>query len=423
MGILDWIKGSKRARAKRRDIQPEQVIEPPVDRKRDDELERVRKELERQKEANRFHERKLREMEAKFEVAQSRFVELMEKQSRSIERLLENKPQPPINVGKPIVMEEVLPEKGTPRKDLPDEDMDRGDILKDKTFDNFVVDDSNRFAYLAAEAAATGIGRRYNPLFVYGPPGVGKTHLLHALANKMVENKPGLKVMYSSTEIYTDEIIAAIERDDLKSFRKRYHDLDVLLIDDVQTLSGKETTQMEFFHLFNHLYNSSRQIVLCSDRPPMEIKELESRLKSRFEGGLIIDINLPTFEGRRQILYNLSVRNGLSLSSEVMDYMAYYLDSNIRELEGGFNRVTAYASLMKEPITISLVRKVLEGVLLGKAGNLSERPPMLDIPPSEMEEGETVMISRPKARLADQELEKETDLLEKELLNEIRRST
>ncbi|MDG6224367.1 MAG: DnaA/Hda family protein [Candidatus Thermoplasmatota archaeon] len=425
MGILDWIKGSKRAKAKRHDTEPKQVLASKIERKRADEIERVRKELERQREANRLQERKLKEMEARFSEAQSRFVELMEKQSKSIEMLLEVRTDEPTSVTLDQFEEAKMPPHNGnvgPEDGPSEEDVDRGDILKDKTFDNFVVDDSNRFAYLAAEAAATGIGRKYNPLFVYGPPGVGKTHLLHALANKMLENKPDLKVMYSSTEVYTDEIIAAIERDDLKSFRKRYHDLDVLLIDDVQTLSGKETTQMEFFHLFNHLYNAGKQIVLCSDRPPMDIKELESRLKSRFEGGLIIDINIPTFEGRRQILYNLSMRNGLSLSTEVMDYMAYYLDSNIRELEGGFNRVTAYASLMKEPITISLVRKVLEGVLLGKPGSMTEKKHVMEIPSSELEDVPPGLIVKNKVRPVDHELEKETDLLEKELLKELKLS-
>lgn len=291
-------------------------------------------------------------------------------------------------------------------------------ILKDKTFSNFVVDDSNRFPYLASEAVASGTGRRYNPLFIFGPVGVGKTHLLQAIANKMLEREPGLRVLYTSTEKLTDELIRVLEAGDIGVFRNRYEEMDVLLIDDIQLLSGKEKTQTEFFHMFNHLYNSQKQIVLCSDRPPSEIQELETRLRSRFEGGLIIDIKVPTFEGRKQILVNLAQKEGFSISVEVLDYLAFYLDSNVRELQGGFNRVTAFASLMKEPITVNLVMRVLDNVVREKGLGIKEQRnahlPKVEFPHDDEER---------RTAQSELELEQEADRLEIELLQEIRKSS
>jgi chromosomal replication initiator protein DnaA len=291
-------------------------------------------------------------------------------------------------------------------------------VLKDKTFSNFVVDDSNRFPYLAAEAVASGTGRRYNPLFIFGPVGVGKTHLLQAIANRMLEREPGLRVLYTSTEKLTDELIRVLEAGDIGVFRNRYEEMDVLLIDDIQLLSGKEKTQTEFFHMFNHLYNSQKQIVLCSDRPPSEIQELETRLRSRFEGGLIIDIKVPTFEGRKQILVNLAQKEGFSISVEVLDYLAFYLDSNVRELQGGFNRVTAFSSLMKEPITVNLVMRVLDSIIHEKGQSLKEQRnahlPKVEFPHDDEER---------RTAQSELELEQEADRLEMELLQEIRKSS
>jgi chromosomal replication initiator protein len=292
-------------------------------------------------------------------------------------------------------------------------------LIEEKTFENFVVDDSNRFPYLAAEAVATGEGRRYNPLFLYGPVGVGKSHLLQAIANKMKEQDPDLNIVYSSTEKFTDVLINYLSIDNIQDFRKLYRDIDVILMDDIQMLSGREATQKEFFHMFNHLYNSSKQIVLCSDRPPSDIIELETRLRSRFEGGLIIDIQVPTFEGRRQILLNLSHRDGFSISSEVLDYLAFYLDTSVRELEGGFNRVTAYASLMKEPITVNLVRKVLEGIL--------QKREILRKDETELKEEhkryseKATENDHSSSPYEDLDLEEETDMIEKELLFELKK--
>ncbi|MCU0799093.1 MAG: DnaA/Hda family protein [Candidatus Thermoplasmatota archaeon] len=304
----------------------------------------------------------------------------------------------------------LVPPAGTDRLSAP--------ILKDKTLSNFVVDDSNRFPFLAAEAVASGTGRRYNPLFIFGPVGVGKTHLLQAIANRMLEREPGLRVLYTSTEKLTDELIRVLEAGDIGVFRNRYDEMDVLLIDDIQLLSGKEKTQTEFFHMFNHLYNSQKQIVLCSDRPPSEIQELETRLRSRFEGGLIIDIKVPTFEGRKQILVNLAQKEGFSISVEVLDYLAFYLDSNVRELQGGFNRVTAFASLMKEPITVNLVMKVLDSLIQKKEVGIREQR-NAPLPKVEFPHDEDMR----RTAQSELELEQEADRLEIELLQEIRKSS
>ncbi|MGA1848671.1 MAG: chromosomal replication initiator protein DnaA [Thermoplasmatota archaeon] len=420
MGFLDWLirgrGGPKRGADKKG---PKEV---PPSKEDKEEILLVMKELQDEKVRNIEQEKKLKEMERRFSEIQEHWVQLLERQQMTIEQMIrekgkkktEKKPTPPATP--PPVPVEKAKESGNGKRAR---DTFSTSVLPDKKFDNFVVDDANRFPYLAAEAVATGVGKRYNPLFIYGPVGVGKTHLLHAISNRMLEVDPRKILVYSSTEKFTDELLKALENDDLDGFRSKYREIDVLLIDDIQMLSGRETTQKEFFHMFNHLYNSGKQIVLCSDRPPSEIKELESRLRSRFEGGLIIDISVPTFEGRRQILVNLSQIEGHSLSAEVLDYLAFYLDSSVRELEGGYNRVTAYASLMKEPVTVSLVRKVLEGVLLKKEATQAGHDEEKGI--SGMRVPDLSMVETNP--YSDLDLEEETDRLEKELLMELKRNS
>ena len=436
MGILDWLKGGSKKKPRTKELGPERKpkeVVPEADRLEtrhpvDEIIKELKQQLKEERRKSTSQRKQMRQMEDRFDDIQNQLVYFMEKQQDTVKGLAtggmgkkkvgtdveESESEDDLKSKKKDIIRESIGEKVRTRKSL------QNAVLKEKTFNNFVVDDSNRFAYLAAEAVATGQGRRYNPLFIYGPPGVGKTHLLHALANKMMERDPDLKVLYSSTERFTDEMVKSIEDDDIQGFRDRYRNIDVLLVDDIQMISGKETTQLEFFHMFNHLYNSGNQIVLCSDRPPGEIKELESRLKSRFEGGLIIDIKVPTFEGRRQILFNLAQRDGFSLSSEVLDYMSFYLDSNVRELEGGFNRVTAYAALMKEPITISLVRQVLEGVLLKREKmKRVETGEEIGLVKGYSEGTESDMVQTAK----DMNLEEETDEIERELLSELRRQS
>jgi chromosomal replication initiator protein DnaA len=414
MGLFDWFKRGRKSPKETKEVPQDQV---PVDNAniRPDDMKELLLQLESEKRRNIEQEKRMKEMENRFSKMQENWAELLDEQQKMIKTMAEERDF----------------EKKKSAKRGPKSRMDvtgqrssgtiSQTILEEKMFTNFVVDDANRFPYLAAEAVATGIGRRYNPLFIYGDVGVGKTHLLHAIANKIFEVDPSKIILYSSTEKFTDELIKALEKDDLEGFRVKYRNVDVLLIDDIQMLSGREATQKEFFHMFNHLYNLGKQIVLCSDRPPAAIKELEARLRSRFEGGLIIDINVPTFEGRRQILLNLAQEDGYSLSTEVLDYMAFYLDSSVRELEGGFNRVTAYASLMKEPITVSLVRKVLEGVLT----KLSTRKDREEDQPLPLEEiSKPVPIATPSP-YSDLELEiaEETDKLEQELLFELKRDS
>ncbi|MGA1792744.1 MAG: chromosomal replication initiator protein DnaA [Thermoplasmatota archaeon] len=415
MGLLDWFKRGRKGKKAKKKASPAEkpsTIEKPVEAPS---VDTVMAELEKERKTSMERERKILEMEDKFNKMQENWVEMLEKQQTALQELMkERASRKGIKSEKEAPKGEKVTGKATPALSNP--------ILDDKTFKNFVVDDANRFPYLAAEAAATGVGRRYNPLFIYGNVGVGKTHLLHAIANKIREVDPKKTLLYSSTEKFTDELLKALERDDLEGFRARYRLVDVLLVDDIQMLSGKEATQTEFFHMFNHLYNSGKQIVLCSDRPPSEIQELEGRLRSRFEGGLIIDIKVPTFEGRRQILLNLAHQEGYTLSTEVLDYMAFYLDSSVRELEGGFNRVTAYATLMKEPVTVNLVRKVLEGVLL----KIRQTKTETETSKAEKELfGSTYVPVPTKSPYSDQDLdlEEETDRLEQELLFELKRDS
>jgi len=415
MGLLDWFKkGRKGKKAEKKALtEPEpstktkKEVSPSVDV--------VIAELEKERKTSKEREKKILEMEDKFSKMQENWVEMLEKQQTALQELMKERASRK-EAGT------VTEGSGSPGKKKEGAPALSNPIIEDKTFKNFVVDDANRFPYLAAEAVATGVGRRYNPLFIYGNVGVGKTHLLHAIANKIREADPKKTLLYSSTEKFTDELLKALERDDLEGFRAKYREVDVLLVDDIQMLSGKEATQTEFFHMFNHLYNSGKQIVLCSDRPPSEIQELEGRLRSRFEGGLIIDIKVPTFEGRRQILLNLAHQEGYTLSTEVLDYMAFYLDSSVRELEGGFNRVTAYATLMKEPVTVNLVRKVLEGVLLKTKQTKTEA----ETSKADHELfGSTYVPVPTKSPYSDQDLdlEEETDKLEQDLLFEIKRNS
>ncbi|MBN1390868.1 MAG: chromosomal replication initiator protein DnaA [Candidatus Thermoplasmatota archaeon] len=415
MGFLDWFKGGRKN--KRSDSQASKGSEKvrTSDDSGSDRYDEVLHDLKRERLLNLEQERKIKEMESRFARMQENFSGMVEKQQMAIERLMSERSSP---------LEQSLEHPGKAdqmKRKAPNVEIVAAlsnPILEDKNFDNFVVDEANRFPYLAAEAVATGKGKRYNPLFIYGNVGVGKTHILHAIANKVHEIEPAKTILYSSTEKFTDELLKALERDDLEGFRSRYRNIDVLLVDDIQMLSGKEATQTEFFHMFNQLYNSGKQIVLCSDRPPIDIRELEGRLRSRFEGGLIIDIKVPTFDGRRQVLQNLSANEGYSFTSEVLDYLAFYLDSSVRELEGGFNRVTAYAALMKEPVTVSLVRKVLEGVIL-------KRPPGREMTEDTKEEKTQPTVLYPsKSPYSDRdlELEEETDKLEQELLFELQRN-
>jgi chromosomal replication initiator protein len=236
------------------------------------------------------------------------------------------------------------------------------------TFDSFVIGNSNRFAHAASLAVAESPAKAYNPLFIYGGVGLGKTHLMHAIGHYILQGNPKAKVVYVSSEKFTNELINAIKDDNNEEFRNKYRKVDVLLIDDIQFIAGKERTQEEFFHTFNTLHDANKQIILSSDRPPKEIPTLEDRLRSRFEWGLIADIQPPDFETRMAILKKKADVENLSVANEVMVYIATKIKSNIRELEGALIRIVAYSSLTNREITVDLASEALKDIISNKQG-------------------------------------------------------
>ncbi len=231
------------------------------------------------------------------------------------------------------------------------------------TFDTFVVGTSNRFAHAACEAVSEAPAKAYNPLFIYGGVGLGKTHLMQAIGHCLYLNNPSIKVVYVSSETFTNELIMAIRDGRTVDFRNRYRNIDVLLLDDVQFVGGKESTQEEFFHTFDALHQSAKQIVLSSDRPPKEISTLEERLRTRFQWGLIADIQPPDLETRIAILRKKAESQHLSIPEEVIGYVALSIETNIRELEGSLIRVVAYSSLTSRPIDVDLAKEALRDIL------------------------------------------------------------
>ncbi len=222
------------------------------------------------------------------------------------------------------------------------------------TFDSFVVGGSNRFAHAASLAVAETPARTYNPLFLYGGVGLGKTHLLHAIGNFIIENNHDMKVMYISSETFTNELINSIKDSKNDEFREKYRSVDVLMVDDIQFIAGKKVTEEEFFHTFNTLYDANKQIIITSDRPPKEIKTLEERLRSRFEWGIIGDLYAPDYETRFAILRKKAQLENIAIGDEILEVIADKITSNIRELEGVFNRVIAYRGLINSEITIDV---------------------------------------------------------------------
>ena len=232
-------------------------------------------------------------------------------------------------------------------------------------FDTFVIGASNRFAHAAAVAVAEAPAKAYNPLFIYGESGLGKTHLLHAIGHYARSLYPGTRVRYVSSEEFTNEFINSIRDGKGDSFRKRYREMDILLVDDIQFLADKESTQEEFFHTFNTLHNANKQIVLSSDRPPKQLVTLEDRLRNRFEWGLITDVQPPELETRIAILRKKAVQEHLNAPPEVLEFIASRISRNIRELEGALIRVTAFASLNRQPVDLSLTEVVLKDLIPG----------------------------------------------------------
>ena len=231
------------------------------------------------------------------------------------------------------------------------------------TIDTFVIGPGNRFPHAASLAVAEAPAEAYNPLFIYGGVGLGKTHLMHAIGHHVLSNNPNANVIYTSSEKFTNEFIKSIRDNQGDAFREKYRNIDVLLIDDIQFIQNKEQTQEEFFHTFNELHNNNKQIVISSDRPPKEISKLSDRLRSRFEWGLIVDITPPDYETRMAILQKKIEEENLDIPMESLNYIANQIQSNIRELEGALTRLLAYSQLQGKPITTELAAEALKDII------------------------------------------------------------
>jgi len=244
-------------------------------------------------------------------------------------------------------------------------------LIPKYTFGNFVIGASNQFAHAACKAVASLPGDHYNPLFLYGGVGLGKTHLVNAIGHQILDRQPDRRVLYLSSESFMNELINALRRDRMDEFKNRFRRIDVLIVDDVQFLAGRERTQEEFFHTFNSLYEAHRQIVLTSDKFPKEIPELEERLRNRFEWGLIADIQPPDMETRVAILQKKAEAEHIDLPHDVALFLASNIDSNVRELEGSLTRLGAFASLNKCEISVDFARQVLQNILREKSSTVT----------------------------------------------------
>lgn len=270
----------------------------------------------------------------------------------------------------------ILPEDVPAKKSISDAAPDQDNRFKARceeanlnpkyTFNTFIVGSNNKLAQAAALAVAESPGNTYNPLFIYGGAGLGKTHLMHSIAHFIIENDDNSKVLYVTSEEFTNELIETIRNGNntaMSKFREKYRNIDVLLIDDIQFIIGKESTQEEFFHTFNTLHGANKQIILSSDRPPKDMDILEDRIRSRFEWGLLADIQSPDYETRIAILRKKQELDGYSVSDDVIEYIASNIKSNIRELEGALNKIIAYANLEKREINIDLAEQVLRDII------------------------------------------------------------
>ena len=261
------------------------------------------------------------------------------------------------------VTEEVPAAKKSKNKKISSPSEDLGNLNPRYTFDTFVVGPTNKMAHAVSVAVAESPGGSYNPLFLYGGAGLGKTHLMHSIAHHIINNRKDLRVLYVTSEKFTNELIDSLKHDKNKEFRDKYRNIDVLLIDDIQFIIGKESTQEEFFHTFNELHEAKKQIVISSDKHPREISTLEERLRSRFEWGITADIQPPDYETRMAILKKRAELEHLEIETEVMQYVATNITSNIRELEGALNKIYVFANLEKRPVNLSLAEEALKDTI------------------------------------------------------------
>lgn len=264
------------------------------------------------------------------------------------------------------------PARTTPRRTTRYDDRGAitGTLNPRNTFENFVVGSNNQMAHAASLAVAQAPAQAYNPLFLYGDTGLGKTHLMHSIGHAMLQNNPGARVAYLSTEKFTNEFIQALQENGLTKFRQRYRNADILLLDDVQFLASKERIQEEFFHTFNDLFESGKQIVLSSDRRASEIAKLEARLVSRFEWGLPADIQVPDVETRTAILRSKAASLNTTIPDEIINFIAQNISKNIRRLEGALIKVSSYAALTGKPLDLAITEQLLQDVLMEQAQNM-----------------------------------------------------
>lgn len=255
-------------------------------------------------------------------------------------------------------------EKNNNLENLTKKTNDNAGLNEKYTFENFIIGSNNRFAHAAAVAVSENPGKEYNPLFIYGGVGLGKTHLMQAIGNYMYKSNPNTRIIYCTGEVFANEVISAIMNSQNESFRKKFRNIDLLLIDDIQFLAGKDKCQEEFFHTFNTLFESGKQIVLTSEKPPKEIPLLEDRLKTRFEMGLSVDIQAPDYETRLAILRKKAEKERYVINDDILVKIATRVKSNIRELEGVFNKLVAYTSFTKSELTDTIVDNTIESILV-----------------------------------------------------------